>query len=125
MRLLLPFMFCKADELEPERLVIVANRLPVTCSKDAEGGWQLQVRGGMKRAQAFIRENTANMLPLVLGRYLLLTTTLALSRPCVAGQLRWPGQRPQRSQQPRDSLDRLARCVFGKKPKLRLLGCHF
>ena len=49
MRLLLPLMFCKADELEPERLVIVANRLPVTCSKDAEGGWQLQVRGGMKQ----------------------------------------------------------------------------
>ncbi len=27
-----------------ERLVVVANRLPVTCIKDAQGQWQLQVR---------------------------------------------------------------------------------
>ena len=27
-----------------ERLVVVANRLPVTCSRDAGGKWQLQVR---------------------------------------------------------------------------------
>lgn len=27
-----------------ERLVVVANRLPVTCSRDASGKWQLQVR---------------------------------------------------------------------------------
>jgi hypothetical protein len=27
-----------------DRLVVVANRLPVTCTKDARGQWQLQVR---------------------------------------------------------------------------------
>ncbi len=31
---------------QSERLVVVANRLPVTCSKDGAGNWQLQVRGG-------------------------------------------------------------------------------
>jgi hypothetical protein len=28
-----------------ERLVVLANRLPVTCSKDSQGTWRLQVRG--------------------------------------------------------------------------------
>lgn len=28
-----------------ERVVIVANRLPVTCTRDATGSWQLQVWG--------------------------------------------------------------------------------
>jgi hypothetical protein len=28
---------------EDERLVVVANRLPVTCCRDANNGWQLQV----------------------------------------------------------------------------------
>jgi hypothetical protein len=33
------------DASTAERLVVVANRLPVTCSKDASGMWQLQVGG--------------------------------------------------------------------------------
>jgi hypothetical protein len=28
----------------PPRLIVVANRLPVTCSRDAQGEWRLQVR---------------------------------------------------------------------------------
>jgi len=32
------------DGSTSERLVVVANRLPVTCSKDQHGHWQLQVK---------------------------------------------------------------------------------
>jgi trehalose-6-phosphate synthase len=28
------------------RLIVVANRLPVTCSKDAAGKWKLQISAG-------------------------------------------------------------------------------
>ena len=39
-----PLDFVHGDGSASERLVVVANRLPVTCSKDALGHWQLQVR---------------------------------------------------------------------------------
>eukprot|EP00967_Tisochrysis_lutea_P050378 scaffold61969_cov18-Tisochrysis_lutea.AAC.1 len=41
-----PLDFVNGDGSASERLVVVANRLPVTCSKDQHGHWQLQVSAG-------------------------------------------------------------------------------
>jgi hypothetical protein len=41
------------EPLVEERLMVVANRLPVTCAKDAAGLWRLQVRArGLGEGQA-------------------------------------------------------------------------
>ncbi|KAF5827092.1 glycosyltransferase family 20-domain-containing protein [Dunaliella salina] len=41
-----PLDFLNGESSASERLVVVANRLPVTCSKDQHGHWQLQVSAG-------------------------------------------------------------------------------
>ncbi len=46
---------------QQERLCVVANRLPVTCTKDPQGHWQLQVRapqpGGRPAANCQLRRD--------------------------------------------------------------------